>query len=144
MSYENTVVAVSKSQEGVRRLVMSHKGFGIAFVSDRDPEGQSPSREGFEAKVIINGQPTVVRIMCKLEKQMSERATEKEERRVWRVLYWHVKAVFEAADSGVMEFRELMLPFIVTPDGKTVSEHLIPRLDKGIDPSRLLTDGKLN
>jgi hypothetical protein len=54
-----------------------------------------------------------------------------------------MKNVFEAADSGVMEFRELMLPYIVTKSGMTISEQLLPNLAKAIEsnPSRLLGAG---
>lgn len=146
MSYEKTAVPVTRSQEGIRKLVMAHRGFGIAFVTDRDIAGEGAPREGFEAKVIVGEHPTIVRIMCTLrgptgyasdrQKQMF---IDQEERRVWRVLFWHLKSVFEASDSGVMEFRELMMPYIVMQDGKTVSEHILPRIGAVIDPSKLLT-----
>ena len=150
MSYEKTEVPVVRSQDGIRKLVMAHNGFGIAFLTDRSQDPHEDWREGFQAKVIINKQPTVVQIMCKMKRPSpsgfySDRQKElfisQEERRVWRVLFWHLKSVFEASDSGVMEFRELMMPYIVMRDGKTVSEHLLPRLAAGLDPSRLLGDG---
>jgi len=67
---------------------------------------------------------------------------EEEARRVWRVLFYHLKSVYEAANSGVMEFRELMLPYIVTHDGHTVAEHILPKLAGAIagNPSRLLPE----
>jgi hypothetical protein len=63
-----------------------------------------------------------------------------EERRIWRVIFYHLKSVFEASESGVMEFRELILPYIVTRDGHTVAEHILPKLAEAIagNPSRLL------
>lgn len=71
-----------------------------------------PPREGFEAK---------------------------EERRVWRVLFWHLKAIFEAADSGVIDIRDVILPYVVTPDGHTISERILPRLENLLqNPDRLL------
>ena len=40
-----------------------------------------------------------------------------------------------------MEFRTMMLPYIVTKSGKTIAEQIIPKLDEAIErnPSRLLT-----
>jgi hypothetical protein len=48
--------------------------------------------------------------------------------------------VFESSASGVMEFREMMLPYIVTKDGRTVGEHILPNLEKNVEmnPSKLL------
>jgi len=124
MSYENTEVPVSRSQEGIRKLIMSRKGGKVAFISD-------PPSEGFHAEVLIEGLPYQIRVMgqCRpapeskprmyrgrklYEKETTDKARElfrqTEERRIWRVIFYHLKSVFEAADSGVMEFRELMLP----------------------------------
>ena len=153
MSYESTQVPVSRSQEGIRKLIMSRKGGKVAFISD-------PPREGFSAVVEIDGLPYQIRIfgVCREAPQQKNRTwkgrnigtkdtTERfqeqyradEEKRIWRVLFYHVKSVFEAADSGVMEFRELMLPYIVTKSGRTIGEQLLPMLDKAIEhnPARL-------
>ena len=149
MAYEATEVPVSRSQEGLRKLILAHKGFGLAVVSERDPDGKEPSQEGFEAKVMIEGVAYVVRIRAKVKsagRYLTDRQKqifrEQEERRIWRVLYYHMKGIFEAADTGVMEFREMMLPYIVMPDGHTVADYIVPRLASAIagDPSRLLPE----
>ena len=140
MAYEETSIAVSKSQEGIRKLVMGRKGSSIAFITD-------PPREGFQAQVLIDDLPYQIRIFgtcrppikARTSKQVENFRTQ-EERRIWRVLFYHLKSVFEAADSGVMEFRELMLPYIVTKSGKTVAECIVPQLSAAINvnPNRLL------
>jgi hypothetical protein len=124
------------------------------------PLSPTPPREGFQAEVLIDGLPYQIRIfgVCRLPpmtrkiyKRMVD-TTEKqrkdfldaEARRIWRVLFYHLKSVFEAADSGVMEFRELMLPYIVTKSGKTVGECIVPQLAQAINlnPARLLSSGE--
>jgi hypothetical protein len=133
---------------------MGRQGSKVAFISD-------PPHEGFEAVVMIDGAPYRVRIMgtCKAAPTTKKRhylgrvtgteeTTDKfrqdfqssEERRIWRVVFYHLKSVFEASDSGVMELRELLLPHIVTSDGHTVAEHILPKLAQAIagNPSRLL------
>lgn len=144
MAYDKTSVSVSKSQDGIRKLIMARKGSKIAFVSD-------PPREGFQASVLIDGLPYQIRIFGTVEDDSSSRTAkqrdnyvDQEHRRIWRVLFYHLKSVFEAADSGVMEFRELMLPYIVTKSGKTVAEWIVPDLAHAvnINPARMLGDGK--
>lgn len=141
MAYEDTSVAVTKSQEGIRKLIMAKKGSRVAFVTD-------PPREGFEAMVLIGTEPYQIRIYgtCrnppatkKTAKQQAE-FTAQEERRIWRVLYYHLKSVFEAAESGVMEFKELILPYIVTSNGQTIAEQILPKLSQAINqnPARML------
>jgi hypothetical protein len=155
MAYETTEVSVSKSQDGIRKLIMSRKGSKIAFISD-------PPREGFQAVVVIGDEPYTIRIFGEMRNDLPnkpatyagrnlgynripkesarEKFREAEERRIWRVLFYHLKSVFEAADSGVMEFRELIFPYIVTSSGKTIAEHILPNLSAAIErnPARLL------
>jgi len=147
MAYENTEVPIARSQDAIRKIIYSHKGTGLMLMSH-------PPREGFEAMVTINDLPYHIRIMatCKfptkdrhgwtLSESGKEKAREQEERRVWRVLYWHLKAMFEAADSGVIDIRDVIMPYVVTRDGRTLSEHLTPRMQEimSIDPSRLLPE----
>lgn len=155
MSYESTSVSVSKSQDELRKLLLRHEGSSVAFVSE-------PEREGFQAMVPIDGKLYHVRIMAKMRycepKNIKGRyyrgryipprtvhdEREAETRRIWRVIYYHVKSVFEASDSGVMEFRELILPYVVTKDGQTVAEHILPKLDAALSgrPDRLLPEAK--
>jgi hypothetical protein len=157
VAYDNTEVPVSRSQEGIRKLIMQRRGGKVAFISD-------PPSEGFTAVVEIDGLPYQIRLMGVCREAPQEKArmykgrkiatkdttdrfrqqfTEGEERRIWRVLYYHLKSVFEAADSGVMEFKELILPYIITKSGRTIAEQLLPHLAEAIErnPSRLLGAG---
>lgn len=70
---------------------------------------------------------------------------ERAEKRIWRVLYYHIKAMFEAADSGVLELRELMLPYLVVPrTNRTVGQELLASGTKHLidgSPARMLGAG---
>jgi hypothetical protein len=118
MSYGKTRVPIAQSQSEIRRLVLLHKGTGISFMSH-------PPREGFEALVTMGGQQYHIRVMATSKKGADQ---EQEEKRVWRVLFWHLKAMFEAADSGVIAVEDIIMPYIVTPDGRTIAEHIAPKL----------------
>lgn len=134
MSYDDTKVPISQSQEGIRQLVYRHRGTGVSFMS-------KPPHEGFEALVTMMEQSYHIRVMavCKAVDEhtvqgkkrppnvMTDLRTQ-EVRRVWRVLYFHLKAMFEAADSGVIAIEDIIMPYIVTPDGRTIAEHIAPRL----------------
>lgn len=143
LAYEGTEVPVSKSQDGIRRMIYAHKGTGVSFVSQ-------PPREGFEALVTLAEIDYHIRIMatCRTRGKygaFSERDREGEERRVWRVLFWHIKAMFEAADSGVIAVEDIIMPYIVTPDGHTISGHIAPKLAemRNMTADRLLIAGGL-
>lgn len=148
MAYETTEVAVSKSQDGVRRLIYAHRGTGLMLLSQ-------PPREGFEAMVTMDNQPYHIRVMatCKttfkdrygwlLKDKALAKAKEQEEKRVWRVLYWHLKAMFEAADAGVIDIRDIIMPYVVLRDGLTLADHIKPKMADLMttDPGRLLSSG---
>ena len=133
MAYENTLVAVSKSQGAIRKLILRNAGTGVAFVSQ-------PPREGFEAQISLEGKTYHIRIMATCREMDTEKKIDQEERRVWRVLFYHMKGTYAAAESGVLEIRDLILPYIVVQDGKTISEHIAHKLEAAIkgDPSKLL------
>lgn len=137
MAYEGTEVPVSRSQEEIRRMIRAHVGTGISFVSQ-------PPKEGFEALVTLNEIGYHIRVMA-TAKEVSPRARDAEERRVWRVLHWHLKAMFVAADSGVIAVEDIIMPYIVTPDGRTIAEHVKPRMDemRNMTHDKLLTAGGL-
>ena len=132
MNYSGTKVPVMQSQTDIRKLVYAHKGTGISFMS-------RPPREGFEALVTMGSQSYHIRVMATC-KTVPERLREQEERRVWRVLYWHLKAMFVAADSEVIAIEDIIMPYIVTPDGRTIAEHVAPKLAemRGMTHEKLL------
>lgn len=148
MAYETTEVAVSKSQEAIRKLIYSHNGTGLMLIS-------RPPAEGFEAFVEIEKTPYHIRIMATTRDQRKDRngyllsigslekAVEQENRRVWRVLYWHLKAMFEAADAGVIDVRNIIMPYVVLKDGLTLADHVRPHMTElmTMDASRLLGAG---
>ena len=41
-----------------------------------------------------------------------------------------IKAKLEAVESGISTIEKEFLPFVVMPDGRTVSDHLLPNLKK--------------
>jgi hypothetical protein len=44
------------------------------------------------------------------------------ERQIWRLVYWWLKAQFEAAEAGLVSLEEAFLPWMELPDGRTVYE----------------------
>lgn len=141
MAYDNTSVPVSRSQESIRKLIMAHAGFGTSFTSYVDPQGVRPPQEGFTAAVMIDKQPYQVKVMATVKKTKGG-DVEREVRRVWRVLFYYMKSMYDASDTGVMEFRELMLPFILTANKQTIAERLMSMIgDIVTNPVLMLTEG---
>jgi hypothetical protein len=67
-----------------------------------------------------------------------------EERRRWRALHLAIKAKLEIAKEEIETFDEVFLANIVTYDGQTVGEQLVPQLKavlSGQSAIKLLSDG---
>ena len=126
-------------------MILENGGTGVAFVSQ-------PPMEGFEAMVAIDGATYKIRISAEVKTPEKKRRRrygvyksdvqrmDDAARRVWRVLFFYLKSVYEASNSGVMDFRQLVMPYVVTKDNRTVGEHILPNLAKAIqgNPERML------
>lgn len=73
-------------------------------------------------------------------------AYEGEIRRRWRALNLAIKAKLESVETGIATFEEEFMAHIVMPDGKTVAQHLVPKIEAayrsgGMPPSLLAIEG---
>jgi hypothetical protein len=50
-------------------------------------------------------------------------------RQRWRALALTIKAKLESVESGIEEFESAFMAQVVMPDGKTISEHVLPVID---------------
>lgn len=59
---------------------------------------------------------------------MTQAQVEQENRRRWRCLALVIKAKLEAVESGITTLEQEFLAHIVLPNGKTVSEEMVPQI----------------
>ena len=57
-------------------------------------------------------------------------AYDNEVKRLWRSLCLCVKGKLESVNAGIVTFEQEFMPYFVLPNGQTVSERLMPDLDK--------------
>ena len=60
----------------------------------------------------------------------AEAAYEQATRQRWRALALWIKAVLEAAESGITTLEEALQPFIMLPNGQTVGEWMKPQIER--------------
>lgn len=141
-AYRSTKVAVHESQADVRELLRRRRATGLQ-ISEYWQEDQAVAdvRFGMPAP---EGGFYAYRIRVRtpdpgpLEKvdQYSHKpraATTQElrdhqagaERQIWRLVYWWLKAQFEAAEAGLVSLEEAFLPWMELPDGRTVFESAV-------------------
>ena len=69
----------------------------------------------------------------KREKSSMEREHAQAMRQRWRALHLVIQAKLEAVGCGITTFEEEFLAHIVTPNGQTVAEHVLPALVEAVE-----------
>lgn len=120
---EKTKVSVGRTQEELRKLVLERGATGWAIGED---EGRALVQFRLSGRVLrfrvnLTQAPGRGRAEAK-------RVDEREERRRWRSLFMAVKAKLVIAEDGIESFDEIFLANIVTPDGDTIADRLIPQI----------------
>lgn len=123
-----TKVPISKSRMEIEQTVIRFKAeqFGIALKSDM-------------AMIQFRLKQWMLRFVLPLPKP-----DDQDQRERWRALCLIIKAKFAAVESKITTLEEEFEAHIVMPDGKTMHEHLAPKLkqiqDSGHMPESLLPD----
>jgi hypothetical protein len=123
-----TKVPISKSRLEIEAIISRYKAdqFGIALTTGK-------------AMIQFRMKNWMLRFILPLPS-----TTEQDQRERWRALCLIIKAKFAAVDSKVTTLEEEFEAHIVMPDGKTMHEHLAPKLkqlqESGHMPESLLPD----
>jgi hypothetical protein len=137
-AYRTTKVAVHESQADVRELLRNRRATGLSIseswleeqpVADvrfaipadgggfyayrlrvrvPEPAEQRKNVNQFKTRPLTAGEQREARALV--------------ERQVWRLVFWWLKAQFEAADAGLVALEEALLPWMELADGSTVYE----------------------
>ena len=124
-----TSVPVERSKHHIEELLMKAgaEGYHTGWQAPKDGDPGWDAIEflwkGKQIRFRLPRQPSAVRL------RRGRRVTSEQiDRQRWRVLFLVVKAKIEAVEAGIAIFEEEFLSFIVTANGKTVGEVLLPRL----------------
>ena len=138
MAYANTSVPVERSQGEIRKLLSKHGAVRFAFGEERDQLGERFASVAFtyaahnvrlrvplklvdEREIAIKAR----RAHIKTADEIRDGLYEQEEKRIWRVLAWNLKARLVAVEEGVETFEEAFLAHLVDPiTGRTVYQQL--------------------
>lgn len=138
MAYESTSVPVERSQGTVRKLLSEAGASRLAFAEDRDDEGRRWAAVqfvvGFNAvRIRVPLKPIDerefrkkrMRARTRTEEQIRDDLYEQEERRIWRVIAWNLKARMVAVQEGVETFEEAFLAHLIdVRTNRTIFEQL--------------------
>lgn len=144
-----TSVSVERSRAEIESLLRKHGAAGFAYAwqeSSARIEFLMENRHlRFELALPPQTDPAFARTpggrrMRRPEDR--ERAWEQACRASWRALLLIIKAKLEAIAIGVSVFEQEFLAFIVTKDGRTVADIVVPQLTAQASSRLMLTAGK--
>lgn len=117
MSYaERTRVPINKTKIDIEAVLSK-------YGADRFAYSAEPKR----AVVAFQMQQRCIRFELPLNDGTSDKS-EQLRRQAWRALFLCIKAKLESVVSQIETFEEAFLAHVVLDDGKTVYEHVEPRL----------------
>lgn len=137
-AYATTNVAVERSQAEIRKLLQRFDVERLAFGEERDEDNRRWVAVTFEARRLgvrmrvplkaINEHDVRAKTLRSRTKGVVDIRNEmyaQEERRIWRVLAWNLKARLVAVEEGLESFEEAFLPHLIDPrTNRTIYEHL--------------------
>lgn len=133
-SYKNTTVRVEKSQGEITKELAK---YGIFMVQHTQTNNVFSC--AFQVELEESEKPVTVRIDVPYDREEDEMDNYgwKEQRRMYRVLYFYIKALLTSWDGGLKAFMDIFMPHIVLPGGKTVSQDLLPKYKLAIQEGRI-------
>ena len=152
MYAQDTSVPVEKSRAEIERLLMQHGADKFMVGSD---SAKAMLAFQIRGKMIQFTLPlpdksdkrfrTTPTGRIKRNENAAYEGWEQACRSRWRALFLCIKAKIEAVECGITSFESEFLAHFVMPDGKTIGERLLPKLEdatsKGIMPRLMLTQG---
>lgn len=146
-AYRSTKLRPDESQADIRELLRARKATGLSIAESW--LGDHPVAElrfalpidggflGYRIRVAVPAPDTSprervvnqhsVKSIPRTPAEIREEAA-RLERQIWRLLFWWLKAQFEAAEAGLVSIEEAMLPWMELPDGCTAYETVQPGL----------------
>lgn len=114
--YQGTKVTVASSMESIRSLIKRYSGERVVVG------------ETWDRHLAVEW----VRERVQYRVQIPTSEDEKEERRLWRVLYWAIKSKSEAVASGLDSYEIAFMGAMVDPaTRRTLSEIIVPMVEAG-------------
>lgn len=150
MAYaEGTTVSPERSQAEIAELLRKYGAAGFSYGWDN---GKAQVAFRAHERIVRFNLPLPDPDAAEFKRTATGRARkdvgaayEAEIRRRWRALALAIKAKLECVSTGITTFEDEFMAHIVLPDGRTVSEHVSPKIaqaySEGLVASSLLAIG---
>lgn len=133
-NYKQTTVRIEKSQADITKELSR---YGIYEVQHTNQKGNFSVAFRVELEEVPI--PLMVRIDVpyKHEDDTEDNLGWKNQRILYRCLFYYIKALLNVWDNGMKTFTEVFMPHLVLPNGATIEQSLLPRFNQ------ILKEGKM-
>lgn len=136
--FEDTSVAISRSQEQIRKLLRDAGAGGVQFSEEwGDPPAYCVRFTWTMAAPDADAQGVSQTVRLKVN-PLSEshkgvvKSAEQRERQAWRGIAHYLEGTIKAATFGLIRFEDIFLSFMeLEPMGRTLGEAVIPQIERG-------------
>lgn len=153
MTYaQNTTVSIDKTQSEIQSTLRRYKASAFMFGEEVDRGIIAFVIDNRKIKMVLplpvkiedrhkwaSGKPWVGRQRTSAQ---AAAALDQERKARWRGLLLCIKAKLEAVDAGIETFDQAFLAYLALPNGNTVGEEVIPRVEQaafdGLMPTQML------
>src|SRR3990167_1411003 len=135
---KNTVVSVERSRGEIEVILARYGAEAFAYATNNDQAMIQFKANGKRIMFVLALPDRMDKIYThayggrgrKFGEQKTYAKWEQGCRQKWRCLALAIKAKLESVESGIATFEDEFMAHIVMPDGKTVSQHLTPMIEK--------------
>jgi len=133
-NYKNTSIRPEKSQADITKEL---NRYGICEVQHTNQK--SKFSVAFKVELEEVPIPLMIRIDVPYDetKDTEDHLGWKNQRILYRTLFYYIKALLNTWDNGLKTFTEIFMPHLVLPGGGTVEQMLLPKIGEAI------TEGKM-
>jgi len=145
---QNTSVPVDRSRAEIERTLARYGATGFGYQWERrevpvnPPRTYGPKTEQREyASIIFMFKDRRIRLDMPMPTEREAGSGARAEaavRQRWRVLSLVIKAKLETVASGISTLEAEFLANVVTEDGRTIGEVIVPKLTEAVRSGRLL------
>lgn len=147
----NTTVSVEKSISEIKSILRRYDADGFGTVERKDHAAVMFEIKGLTIQIVVPMPDQNSREYSHSQAGRERtadaalKAYEQAIKQRWRALVLAIKAKLEAVETDISTIEKEFLPFIVMPDGRSVSDHIMPAIEKakieGRMPKQLLISG---
>ena len=142
---QDTTVSVESSQQEIGRIFSRYKIDTYVFGATPGQALVQFEAHGFPIKIAIPlpARPGNPRVMNPATGRMVDANArwQQEIRSAWRALVLLIKANLEAVDHRITTVDRAFMAYLLAPDGRVLSEHVLPDYRDALTSGRLALEG---